>query len=220
MEDFLLEKYDEDLRTIPHYKNHPQMLPFIGKNWEKGVEKALLVGESSLTVYAFDWYERSSKQLNHNQREDTSVREIIENGLRKDSFGVNRIFTEINSIIKNEYNGKKDLSYFSFMNFFQRPATKKNKVFDKRDISIGNKTIKEVLEILKPDYIFILSRLAWERLNIDYDSKILVKLFDEKKIEFSCHPTCSWWNRVTKPYSGIAKDKFIRFLLENKLLNI
>jgi hypothetical protein len=216
-------EYDENLSQIQHYRNHPQMLPFIGKNWGRNVERVLLIGESSFAGNSWDcsknWYEITKKELNDKQRKDTSPREIIEDGYLKNSFGNNRIFSEINSIIKEISNGEKDILYFSFVNFFQRPAIKKNEKFNKLDISIGNKVIKEVVEILHPEYIFILSYIAWDRFNIDYDSKILIELFKKNKIEYSCHPTDYWWNRKSREYSGTAKEKFKNFMknITNKI---
>jgi hypothetical protein len=218
MENYIYsEEYDENLSKIYHYRNHPQMLPFVGCNWGKEIKKILLVGESSFTENSLNksknWYETTNNDLVNKQIiKDTSPREIIKEGYSKDSFGNYRIFTEINNIVKEISNNKKDILYLSFLNFFQRPAMTKNEDFDKFDISVGNKIVKEVVEILQPEYIFFLSNLAWNSFNIDYDSKILIKLFKEERINYSCHPTNPWWNRESKEYSGKAKEKFKCFL--------
>jgi hypothetical protein len=119
-------------------------------------------------------------------------------------------------------NGEKDILHFSFLNFFQRPAIKEDDDFNKLDNSIGNKVIKEVVGILQPEYIFLLSYKAWIGFNIDYDSKILMKLLEKGNIEYSCHPTSPSWNKESKEYSiprlnkerGTGKEKF-KYSLNN-----
>jgi hypothetical protein len=213
--------YDEQLLRIQHYKNHPQMLPFIGKNWGKGMKKVLLIGESHFMRDPVNnskkWYETTKNELSINQRQDTSPREIITMGYLKKSFGDNRIFSEINTIMNRMSNGEKDILYFSFLNFFQRPAIKKNESFDKLDISIGNEVVKEATEILQPEYIFILSYKAWDRLNIDYDSNLLMELFKRDRIKYSCHPTQKWWTVESEEYKidkekGTGKERFEHFI--------
>jgi hypothetical protein len=197
-----MNKYN--FASIPHYKNHPQMIPFIGKNWKK-IDKILLVGEShSLERLGDkkmikDWYLSKKEILDEYQVNNTSTENIINSGL-KDNFGKNRIYSEINNAIK-DVDYELDITYFAFMNFYQRPAIKKHEIFDKKDDSVANKTVNEVIKILVPDYVFFLSSTAWERLNIDYDNKILMDIFDNKKIGHSCHPTTNWWSRESNANS-------------------
>jgi hypothetical protein len=61
------EQYDEQLLKIGHYKNHPQMLPFIGRNWGNEMKKVLLIGESHVTKdgrnNSKDWYDLKKRDL-------------------------------------------------------------------------------------------------------------------------------------------------------------
>jgi hypothetical protein len=175
------------------------MRPFIGEKWEK-INKILLIGEShSLEGFADEktitgWYIKKDEDLTKDQEYNTATGELIRDGLKSGNFHKNRIYSNINDVIKS-VNNEIDLKYFSFMNFYQRPAIKEYDVFNKKDNSVANKTVNEVVKILKPDYIFFLSSVAWERFNIEYDNEILMNIFDNKKIGHSCHPANSWWNR-------------------------
>jgi hypothetical protein len=146
-----------------------------------------------------DWYFLKKEKLNEDQVNNTSSENIINNGLNG-NFGKNRIFSEINNAIK-DVDYELDITYFAFMNFYQRPAIEKHEIFDKKDDSVANKTINEVIKILIPDYVFFLSSTAWDRLNIEYDNKILMNIFDNKKIGHSCHPTNNWWTRESNANS-------------------
>ena len=180
------------------------MEPFIGKEWGN-IDKILLIGEShSLEGLANEkiiknWYNLKKENLDEYQVDNTSTANMINNGLN-DNFGKNRIYSEINNAIK-DVDCKLDITYFAFMNFYQRPAIKKHEIFDKKDDSVANKTANEVIKILDPDYVFFLSSIAWDRLNIEYNNKILMDIFDNKKIGHSCHPTNSWWNRESNANS-------------------
>jgi hypothetical protein len=193
-----------DFSSVLHYKNHPQMIPFIGKNWKK-IDKILLIGESHFLERLIDekiikdWYILKNKNLNDDQRNNTATENIINNGLIS-NFWKNRIYSEINNAIKDG-DCELDMTYFSFMNFYQRPAMRKYEIFDKKDDSVANNTINEVVKILKPDYIFFLSSTAWDRLNIEYNNKILMDIFENNKIGHSCHPANNWWNRESNANS-------------------
>jgi hypothetical protein len=216
----------DKLFSVPHYKNHPQMIPFIGKKWGR-INKILLIGEShSLKGLADekiikDWYILKKEDLSKDQMYNTSAENIINNGL-KENFGNNRIYIEINNAIK-EVDCERDITYFAFVNFYQRPAMEEHEIFNKKDDSVANKTVNEVIKIMEPDYIFFLSSTAWERLNIEFNNKILMDIFDNKKIGHSCHPTNSWWNRESNANSiliGNEKEKNTGKMAFKKFLRI
>jgi hypothetical protein len=175
------------------------MKPFIGEKWGKP-NKILLIGEShSLEGFAdekiiSDWYLLKEEKLTCDQRYNTTTEKLINDGLESGNYHKNRIYSEINSVVK-EVNCELDITYFAFMNFYQRPAIKEHEIFNKKDDSVANKTVNEVIKILEPDYVFFLSSTAWDRLNIEFDNKIFMDIFDHKKIGHSCHPTDPWWNK-------------------------
>jgi hypothetical protein len=204
--------YNTELLSIEHYKHHPQMVPFIGENWGKN-KKLLIVGESHFSENApndnfiINWYERKKQDFSKEIIQDTSTVDIIEEGIKNEfNFRHNRIYSEINMVIKS-IDDKLDITYYSFMNFFQRPAKNKNEHFNKIDDAIGNITLKKVINIIQPEYLFFLSSRAWEGFSIDYDNEKIVQLYNEDKIGYSCHPTCSWWNRESKENSYSKKNK-------------
>src|SRR5688500_8651640 len=47
METLFTTAYDEQLNeSLPHLKNYPQLIPFIGSQWYQSNEKILFIGES------------------------------------------------------------------------------------------------------------------------------------------------------------------------------
>ena len=61
-------RYDEQLQTLVHYQNYPEMLPFIGTNYDSHEKKLLIIGEShylpkDTLVDVMKWYEMDSSML-------------------------------------------------------------------------------------------------------------------------------------------------------------
>jgi hypothetical protein len=199
--------YNEKFCSIEHYKNYPQMIPFIGENWEKD-RKLLLIGESHFSINApennfiTNWYKKKQNDFSQDIIDKTSTAEIIMGGIKNNfNFKHNLIYSAINAVVTQTTNNKLNISFFSFVNFFQRPVRNKNEQFNKIDDAIGSLTLNKVINIIHPEYLFFLSSKAWEGFSIDYDNKETVQLYNQDKIGYSCHPTCPWWNRESKENS-------------------
>ena len=52
-------KFDQELKKINHYQNHPQMIPFVGNQWGKQNKKILI----SYSIATFRCYIRFRRIL-------------------------------------------------------------------------------------------------------------------------------------------------------------
>jgi len=228
--------YDEKLKAIQHFQNHPQMIPFVGINWN-GIYSSLLIIAESHYIENRDnnkqkeiienWYDILSTKLSENDRIWTSTADIIDNSkyLEGGESNGHRIYLHIDKAIiesglKRE-NNEKMFQYVSFMNFFQRPSESESESINvnKRDQKVANETLKQVINIIKPNYIFFVSAKAWDF----YDQS----LFDPNKTGHSCHPTSKWWNRKASCYTDVnnlgkvtGKESFINFIKKNGIFEM
>jgi hypothetical protein len=236
--DFLeIGTYDEDPNDIGFYKNFPQMMPWVGSEFEnKEHKKILFIGESHyLPEYLDDedlltpngWYNQGEDNLDENSNEYswTNTREIV--GLKKREKG-HSLYREVEKAIRNakgiETNLIEDTNMFKYVgyyNYFLRPAYKNDsikKTCIEWDLKIAHDAFENIIGILKPDYVYFLSVFAWEsykRYNNDFKNII---------IDYSPHPACPWWN--TKKYKLndknellTGKEKLNAFLRENKVFD-
>lgn len=208
-------------KNITHYKQHKQMIPFVGKHWGD-YKKLLIIGEShylpekSLKRTIKNWYELTTSDLNEDEIGWTSTAKIVDECQKYNS---PRLYIILNKAIMDSgfkpENTENVLQYVSFMNFFQRPAQKTGKsiIHNDEDVLIANTVLKGVCSIIKPDYIFFISSKACDVSDIE---KITVG--------HSCHPACPWWNRKAKtnsfatpknPLTG--KESFIKFIRKNEI---
>lgn len=233
------KKYNTDLLRISHYKQHPQMIPFVGKDWDK-TRKILVIGESHYLDDNDDettkrgnrniwenWYKISSKKLTDTQLSWTSTALLINEAIETNHFYPGwGIWKNIKDAIiesgfnPNAENTSKALCYIAYMNFFQRPALKSGESItsDENDIKIANNTLSNVVDIIKANYIFFVSSKAWESFNKE--------LFNDKEIGHSCHPTSKWWNMESKKYTKpkgrekiTGKESFKYFIKNNIIFN-
>jgi len=236
------ETVDRILLEHNHYKNHPQMLPFVGNNY--GVlKKLLIVGEShylhnknsELTDIFSDiiknWYSISQDYIltKVNEKIGKDIVSCTNTRANLNAFitacrtlPAYTIYKNVSDVAKQntffKINKDEPFTYMAFMNFFQRPAelTGEKLIPNKTDVEIAINVFFHVLNIIRPDNIFIVSSNAWHFLN---SSK-----FDNVIIGHSCHPGCSYWNRKVKGYTKYppkikvtGKESFNDFLIENKI---
>ena len=85
--------------------------------------------------------------------------------------------------------------YIAFMNFFQQPAERTGKSIKvtERDREVANSTLRDVMRVIEPDFLFFVSSRAWQ-----YYAKDLLQ---RDRVGHSCHPTSSWWNRKSGKYT-------------------
>jgi hypothetical protein len=228
-------KFDKELKSIQHFQNHPQMVPFVGIHWGEKYKKLLIIAEShyienreknAYKEIIENWYNISSSQLSENDRIWTSTADIIDNSkyLEGGESNGHRIYLHIDKALYESglerVDNEKMFQYVSFMNFFQRPADSESESINvnEKDQLEANKTLKQVIDIIKPDFIFFVSAKAWDF----YDKN----LFDKNKTGHSCHPTSKWWNRGASCYTDVnnigkvtGKESFINFIKKNQIFD-
>jgi len=196
------KKYNKELLEIDHFTKHPQMIPFVGKYWGQ-YKKLLILGESHCmpddfpkdTIEDVGW---------------TNTVEIIDKTWYEDKEHV--IFKNIDhAIIDSGFCpgyifGENSFCFISFMNFFQRPALNAGEAIlpNKDDIEIANETLIEVVNILKPDYLFFASRKARDCLKEEWFKDLL----ENGKVGFSSDD-----GRTL----STGKQAFINFLQKNHI---
>lgn len=237
-ENFLeIGTYDEDPNDIGFYRNFPQMLPWVGSEFEsKKQKKILFIGESHyLPEDAEDdlltpngWYNQGESNLDESSDEYgwTNTREIV--GLMKREKG-HSLYREVEKAIKIAKKADSDLDkntnmfkYVGFYNYFLRPAYKNDsikKTCIDWDLKIAHDAFEGIIDILKPDYVYFLSVFAWNSYKkYEKNSKNVV-------IDYSPHPSCRWWNTKKYKLNGevellTGKEKLEAFLKNNEIFHI
>jgi hypothetical protein len=107
------------------------------------------------------------------------------------------------------------------MNFFQRPAEKTGASINQQkvDIDISNETVSQVINVLKPDFLFFVSSKAWDCFNKDWHKELIAS----NRVGHSCHPASPNWNMPSMKYSIdkvtplTGKQAFMQFISQNEI---
>ncbi len=138
------QNYDEQLGKIQHFMYHPELLPYVGDNYDK--YKVLLIGESHYLVEALEdtegkfleWYDKPTSDFTMLDADDLAcfnTRKTVEAGLSP--YNNSKIFKNVSSVlfeilkdksVLNPSNFSDDrsryaeaFSYVAYFNYFQRP---------------------------------------------------------------------------------------------------
>ena len=210
-------QFDQELLKIPHYQYHPEMLPFVGKNYCNKKKRVLLVGEShylthtnerdiSADYVALNWYETplffndTNNVFCKDFRNYTTrgvLRSFVES--EKDGSGWIMFSNPIRAYYNEDYINHHHIHDFAFVNFYQRPAfefgksinttTEERKLnLEEQDHRVACETLNAVIDVILPDIVIFLSRKA-------YGNFICKKTVD---IYRGPHPTYCWWKLKTK----------------------
>ena len=229
-------KYDSKFQTILHYKNFPQMIPWVGTDYDKKDHKKILfIGEShylpkdSIIHETPDkWYSSSDSNLNVEEKRWINTRGVMKKNENQKYNSPSQvvIFGNIETVIqeamektKYDYDESKQqfFRYCAFYNFFQRPAHIGDSLeAEPQDIKVAIETFEKIVSILKPDFVYIVSSKVWYLPEMQ-------KVRELKNADFSPHPSCSWWNRpchidkVDRNLKVTGKEKLLKFLETNKV---
>ena len=143
-------QFDARLLQIPHYRNHPEMLPFIGVGYTKTPQRVLLVGEShyvsnapdedgevrdvAADFAALDWYASAprfddEKNVFCSDFGNYTTRHILNRFVADPTFGGGGLLIFSNPL-RAYYDAEETrrtldkslIHNFAFLNFYQRPA--------------------------------------------------------------------------------------------------
>jgi hypothetical protein len=238
-----MDNIKEKLLQIKHYQKHPQMIPFIGDDYGKKYKKLLVVAESHYISNCDEnskprdpqeyentiknWYDLNCKQLKFYDIESTNTSELIyKTNLINDNDNnhiIHKLYSTINGAIQDNpltklNEGEKLFKHIAFMNFYQRPAdTDGGSVIPiDEDNKFANDNLYEVVQILKPDCITILSSLVCDNLETEKFSKY--------SIGYSCHPVSPWWNIECSKYTNVlnkekltGRESFVDFVTYHEI---
>lgn len=212
-----LKHFDAEIQAkISHYKIHHEMLPFIGEKFEK--DRILLISEShylpeiKMAAFTDVWYK--DRSLVDSVQKNHITRVVAGNGSH-------RLFTNINSVLNKE---NLNFSSCAWYNFYQKPARHKDSIkhsLSPLDRKVAQETFEDLINILKPKAVIILSKLAFDDLH-KVDGKI-VRVWDKEMAahrykEFNIplysiqHPNSAWWNKVSGKNMISGKERFSRAL--------
>ncbi len=221
-------QFDQGLLNIQHYQYHPEMLPFVGKNYCNKKKRVLLVGESHYVTnksernviedyQILNWYESKlrfydTQNVFCEDFENYTTRRILNHFVTDPQFNGSGLFIFSNPIrsyyYDSSYTGKIDKNLihdFAFINFYQRPAFKfgESLISNEEDNKIACETLNAVIDVISPDIVIFLSRKA-------YNNFMCKKTVEIYRVP---HPTCCWWNRATKRNKK-GKETFKEILIE------
>ncbi len=239
METLQTKKFDEQLiKKITHLEKYPEMLPFIGKNWEIS-KKILLIGEShylpfneikEYSDFDFDknWYEGNSSGLDENHKKYITTRNnviTLEKGKYEKPlalyFNIKRAVLEVGELTGSNMVFDK----FSFYNYFQKPAyvfEQKNEDRSIKPIELDKKiafeTFNKIIEIIEPKFIIFISKKSFNSFN---QSRLQNNIpFKEIFIDYVPHAGRPWWNRTSKEYGNkTGKQKFMDIIQYSNCAN-
>jgi len=244
-------KFDEELLDIGidgdepgFYSYFPQMLPWIGCEYESSrFKRLLIIGESHYLPDDADedlldpdiWYNQDHKDyysVGEEIEQNTNTRTFV--SLGHWSSRAHSIYREPERLIKNliTRNSKQTenetgnaLRYVAYYNYFLRPAKKGQSIKqilippnNAEEMGVDEKyaddTFRELVGIIKPDFVYFLSKFAYDTYM--KNNKTVYNF----KSDYSPHPCCAWWNRKHINYHEkilSGKEKMIEFLVSNRV---
>ncbi|MFI3292609.1 MAG: hypothetical protein SNI70_03715 [Rikenellaceae bacterium] len=207
--------YDAQLETIPHFKLHPEYLPFVGRNYQEN--KVLLVGESHY-VKGEDvgdlaqWYHTSTEALfaplgNEHQhyRHWFNTRGVVKNfAFHENSKSYTMFSNPMKSIIEvgtSSATQTHAMTHVAFCNYYQKPSLEAGATVENTEENQQNSKaiFQQILAILQPKMVVFLSRKAYQAFGETAPN-----------IYVTDHPTSSWWHRR-------GKMEFQKFLQSNSM---
>ncbi|MBO6761829.1 MAG: hypothetical protein JJ909_12780, partial [Roseivirga sp.] len=167
-------QYDKQLlNQFEHLHRHPQLLPFIGAEWNDSRHKLLLVAESHYLPEKYnyqigysEWNDLSYlKSLDDNKIFDwTNTRKNVEGVVEK--WG-HRMHNGLSRSLINVFNYNSKMEAYrniSYYNYFQRPAHEEGgsikgyTTSDDDDLAFD--FYKVIVNVLKPQWVIFLSKPA------------------------------------------------------------
>lgn len=215
-------KYDKQLKTLSHYQNYPQMLPFIGEDYDIQSQRLLIIAEShylpeNSSLDLSKWYEMDETSLSEAEKEYINSREVLLAHYKNQRL----IFKPIaDAILEYGFNLKDSSNVFKYVawyNFFQRPAevTGESIKPTKEDREKAEEAFEHIFQTINPTHVIFVSSKSWGWAGI-----LRYKFKDNPVVlDFTAHPNSQWWNRTAKKYGSMTgKERFIHFLNQHKLL--
>lgn len=223
--------FDTQLKDkVIHYVRFPEMLPYIGENWDS--TRTILLGESHyIDKYALqelfpdrdckaDWYDLNSLDFNRAGIAGyISTRQVVEQSDDISEHGFVKTYTLFYNMKEGIRTANPDMfqadqlfPQFVLYNYFQRPAFEDGEsiVNNSQDNRVAYDTLKTLVSILEPRSIIFVSSKGFDAFWWSWHNDPDKSIFDGIQIDGVPHAGCAWWNKAAVKYgSRTGREKFI-----------
>lgn len=208
---FNSEEFDQELLENEFIMNHPFLLPFIGKKYNRF--KIMIVAEShylteNKSINLINWYEDKIDidTIHPLDKRNITTRVVVSNWLSGSDETqpifdkVAKSFCEATDISDSKINRHRFFEHICYFNFFQRPEFLKGKSISlvEKDLLIANLVFNHFLTVLKPKHVIFISKKAYNHLT----NKNVVNLSLR-------HPSSykKWW---TKKINNVSSEDIFK----------
>ena len=208
---------------------HPELTPFIGKNYPQAPLKVLFLGESHYLPAAYnhkvgqEWYERSTASYGFSAealawlntaaiiRHDV-IESIYKNPAHNIYRNIGKMYGEV--FAKGDY--PQALEYIAFGNYFLRPAEVcgESIIINGWDEEVRSfQQLADLEKQLQPALIVFVSKKAYESfVRVAQAQGATALLSKAKSVP---HPNSAWWNRAIAQYEGRTGKEELKKILHN-----
>ncbi|MFJ1441857.1 hypothetical protein ACILFQ_08115 [Capnocytophaga canimorsus] len=207
---------------------HPELSPFIGKQYRNVPCKVLFVGESHYLPSAYDnrigaeWYSQStasygftSEALAYLNTAQIICNDVIASDFKNKSHSIYRNIGNVYGEVFGKGDYRSALEFVAFSNYFLRPAEVcgGSIVVNDTDAKVSYQHLTELYKQLQPQWIIFVSKKAYETFCAICNDAFLLE-----KSEVLPHPSCAWWNTPSASYGNLSgKEKLKRLLNSHHL---
>lgn len=246
METLYTSEYDNDLQSqLPHLKNYPELLPFIGNKWNESELKILLIAESHYIdiinkenerniseAHEKDWYSYKSGDIKWKGYLESINTRLNVTKAETEKYNSPYVhYYNMRDTFREKISEFKDIEfvypYFAYYNYFQRPAYKDGAsiINSPEDDKIAYNTFKVVTKTIQPNKIIFTSNKSFNAY-LNSRNKLNEQNLFSVNIDSVPHPGCAWWNRRSKKYGKntdtnkfrTGRDKFIDIITSKTYL--
>ena len=208
---------------------HPELTPFIGKNYPQAPLKVLFLGESHYLPAAYnhkvgqEWYERSTASYGFSAealawlntaaiiRHDV-IESIYKNPAHNIYRNIGKMYGEV--FAKGDY--PQALEYIAFGNYFLRPAEVCGESIIIKGWDEEVRSFQQLAALekqLQPALIVFVSKKAYESfVRVAQAQGATALLSKAKSVP---HPNSAWWNRAIAQYEGRTGKEELKKILHN-----
>ena len=198
-------EFDNELLSFSHFKNYPNYLPYIGKDYSNSKKKILIIAESHFYPDE-DFYKNIDINDFYNKKVDFKDLNFMFTRFELTRIEKHRIHQILEKFVNYE-----EIAYY---NFFLRPASNKKSLIVKAiDKEYSNNAFKVITNALCPDKIIFVSKKSFDALSIENKKTYKEKIF------YCVHPNSFWWHKTMKKYGNKKGKEIFKSILNNESKN-
>jgi len=186
---FLLNFYAREINELDWFQHFPSMNPYIGSNYLNNTQlKILFIGEKS--------YQPSDSPL------PLHIKELAEVLSEYFSIGIDQVFTNT-----------------TYLNILKRPEPEEvipvEYQLERSTYQNLAATIKQVIAVIKPDLVIVVSDNAWDKISPFLGLRVLSR---DVKVEFVCSPDSEEWFKKNSEFGKNKLRKLLNQSMGNSLI--